>query len=177
MYKAEKWLEIGKIVAAQGLQGQLRVNPSSDFPERFTKAGERWLRAPNGTPPKVIKLLSGRRIPGKSLYVVQFEGINNRNEAESLVGQILLVPSSSRPQLCENEFHILDLIGLQVRLNEKEKCLGVVTGLESAGNDLLEVELLEGKKILIPFVKEIVPEVHLSQGWIKLSPPKGLLDL
>ncbi len=177
MSQTENWLTIGKIVAAQGLQGQIRVNPSTDFPERFTKAGKRWISTMKGSPPKVIELISGRLIPGKSLYVVKLAGINNRDQAESLIGKSLLVPTGNRPKLAPNEFHFLDLIGLKVCLNKHEASIGEVKGLESAGNDLLEVELLNGKKVLIPFVKEIVPEVNLKEGWLKLTPPKGLLDL
>ena len=39
---------VGKIVGVQGLQGELRVNPASDFPERFTEPGPRWLRSRKG---------------------------------------------------------------------------------------------------------------------------------
>ncbi len=46
MEQQPELLVVGKIVAAQGLRGELRVNPLSDFPERFTQAGPRWLRAP-----------------------------------------------------------------------------------------------------------------------------------
>ena len=44
MAESEDWLIVGKLVGAQGLQGELRVNPASDFPERFTTPGSRWLR-------------------------------------------------------------------------------------------------------------------------------------
>ncbi len=177
MFKADDWLEIGKIVSAQGLKGQLRVNPSSDFPERFTKNGPRWVTTKQGSQPREVNLLCGRPVPGKSIYIIQLEGINNRNDAEDLIGQTLLVPVNSRPKLKSNEFHVLDLIGLQVHLNENDLSIGEVKGLESAGNDLLEVELKTGKKILIPLVKEIVPEININQGWLKLTPPQGLLDL
>ena len=36
MAESDDWLSVGKIVGVQGLQGELRVNPASDFPERFT---------------------------------------------------------------------------------------------------------------------------------------------
>ncbi|KGG14622.1 MULTISPECIES: ribosome maturation factor RimM [unclassified Prochlorococcus] len=170
------WLTIGKIVAPQGLNGAVRINPSSDFPERFLNPGRRWLQKENEEPTK-IELASGRQIPGKSIYVVSFKGINNREEAKSLVGKSLLINSNQRPKLKEGEFHLLDLVGLKVKLAEDGKEIGEITNLTSAGNDLLEVELLTGKKILVPFVKEIVPEIKLKEGWAIVSPPPGLLDL
>ena len=48
MAESDDWLSVGKIVGVQGLQGELRVNPASDFPERFTAPGARWLRSRKG---------------------------------------------------------------------------------------------------------------------------------
>ena len=170
------WLTIGKIVAAQGLKGEVRVNPSSDFPERFISPGERWLQEKKEEPEKV-KLTSGRQLPGQEIYIVSFLGIASRTQAGLLVGIKLLVKSSHRPTLKRGEFHLLDLIDLSVRLLKSNKEIGKVTDLIHAGNDLLEVELSTGQKILIPFVKEIVPEVNIKKKWILITPPKGLLDL
>lgn len=54
---AKDWLEIGKIVAPQGLAGEVRVYPNSDFPERFEQPGQRWLLRPGETEPQPIELL------------------------------------------------------------------------------------------------------------------------
>tara|TARA_Y100001968_G_scaffold122475_1_gene111419 strand:- start:1383 stop:1913 length:531 start_codon:yes stop_codon:yes gene_type:complete len=176
MFREEAWLEIGKIVAPQGLDGKIRINPSTDFPERFTNPGPRWLQQ-NTEDPQEIRLLSGKQLPGKSIYVISLEGITNRKSAESIVGQKLLVPIGHRPKLKKNEFHLLDLIGLEVRINSQGPSIGIVKNLTKAGNDLLEIELLEGKKVLIPFVQEIVPDVKVKEGWLRITPPPGLLNL
>ncbi len=176
MKKSAEWLKIGTLVAAQGLRGELRVNPSTDFPERFTKPGIRWLQS-NAEQPREIKLLAGRQLPGKSIYIIKIAGINDRDSAQSLIGKELLVPSVFRPKLGKNEFHFLDLLNLKVKLDPKSPSIGKVIGLQTAGNDLLEIELLEGKKVLIPFVTEIVPVVAIEEGWIHITPPPGLLDI
>ena len=119
----------------------------------------------------------GRQLPGKSLFVVRFEGVDNRSAAEALVGQELLVAGDDRPELAEGEFHLLDLVGLEARLKTDDPAMGRVTDLISGGNDLLEVTTTDGRKLLIPFVEAIVPEVHLDKGWLLLTPPKGLLEL
>ena len=177
MAESEDWLIVGKLVGAQGLQGELRVNPASDFPERFTTPGSRWLRGRKGGEPKEVQLKKGRQLPGKSLFIVRLEGIDSRDAAEALVGQELLVPASDRPELEEGEFHLLDLVGLEARLHPDEPAIGVVTDLISGGNDLLELKTSAGRTMLIPFVESIVPEVHLKKGWLLLTPPPGLLDL
>lgn len=176
MYKEIIWLTVGEIVAPHGLRGEVRVNPSSDFPERFLESGQRWLQDKDEEPQK-IELLSGRQIPGKSIYVVSFLGIDNRTAAELLVGKKVLVNSKQRPKLEEGEFHLLDLLGLKVKLQPEEREIGKIINLINAGNDLLEIELNSGKKVLVPFVKQIVPTINLKEGWAIISPPPGLFNL
>ena len=177
MAESDDWLSVGKIVGVQGLQGELRVNPASDFPERFTAPGQRWLRSRKGGELTEIQLIKGRQLPGKSLFVVRFEGIDNRSAAEALVGQEMLVSANDRPELEEGEFHLLDLMGLEARLTADGPAIGTVSDLISGGNDLLEITTTDGRKLLIPFVEAIVPEVKLEEGWLLLTPPPGLLEL
>jgi 16S rRNA processing protein RimM len=193
--QASEWLEIGKIVAAQGLKGELRVYPNSDFPERFETPGKRWLLPPGGSEPQVVELVSGRYLQGKGLYVIRLAGISDRNQAEALRDYRLMVPESDRPVLEADEFHVLDLIDLPVFDQATQTRIGVVKDVIPAGNDLLEVQLdqptgelsetsvgsqtsskSKTTTVLIPFVKEIVPVVDLEQRRIEITPPPGLLD-
>jgi 16S rRNA processing protein RimM len=175
-------LVVGRVVAAQGLGGELRVLPLSDFPQRFTLAGPRWLQDPQGRQ-RQVALLSGRQLPGRELFVVRLEGVGDRSGAEALLGCELMVKADDRPPLDPGEFHVLDLVGLEVRLMEQGQpgaVVGTVTDLIHAGNDLLEIASIDapqGPRRLIPFVEAIVPEVHLDQGWLGLTPPPGLLEL
>lgn len=204
---SEKWIEIGTIVAAQGIKGELRVNPSSDFPERFLEPGQRWLKGSNNNEPKPVELLKGYQIPGKNLYVIQLEGIEDRTEAETLRGCQLLASASNRPQLEEDEYHINDLIDLEVYNQITGENIGIVIDVFLAGNYLLEVKLHQQPQvkdvaqldiskisrkskipkkqpksqkpatILIPFVKDIVPIVDLGNRRLEITPPGGLLEL
>lgn len=203
----DDWLEIGTIVAPQGLRGELRVYPNSDFPERFEEPGQRWLKRPGETEPQPVKLLDGRYVPGKGIYVIQLEGVENRDQAEALRDCVLFVRVSDRPSLGEDEYHVMDLINLEVFNQLTGEAIGVVVDVIPAGNDLLEVELhkqpepvpekaeaappnrkskirkakrqVEKKPatILIPFVKAIAPVVDLQQGRIEITPPAGLLEI
>jgi 16S rRNA processing protein RimM len=195
------WIEIGKIVAPQGLKGELRVYPNSDFPERFLEPGKRWLLRPGKTSYEPIKLLGGRYIQGKDLYVIEIEGVKDRDDAEELQGSVLYVPQSDRPHLEEDEFYVQDLIGLEVFNQFTGELIGKVKDFLTAGNDLLEVEIVakpepteepqnvqppknkkgkekksQVKTVLIPFVKEIVPIVDIKNGRIEIAPPVGLLE-
>ncbi|NES82384.1 MAG: ribosome maturation factor RimM [Moorea sp. SIO2B7] len=203
----EEWLEIGKIVAPQGLKGELRVNASSDFPQRFEDPGQRWLQLKEITKPQPIELLGGYQIPGKNVYVVQLEGVEDRNQAEGLRGCKLLVKTSDRPELFDDEYHVSDLIDLEVYNQLTAENIGIVIDVFWAGHDLLEVKLHKqpviesapkpepskitriskkrkknSKKpkpvtVFIPFVKEIVPVVDIEANRLEIKPPPGLLEV
>jgi 16S rRNA processing protein RimM len=171
------FLEIGKIVGAVGLKGEVRIYPSTDFPERFEEPGKRWLLRPDGVTPVEIELRSGYFQPGKGLYIVQLAGITDRNAAEAMRGCVLLVRQSDRPRLDPGEFFVADLIGLAVFDQATQVQIGTVQDIFSAGNDLLEVARSGGQKpVLIPFVEAIVPVVDMQQGRIEITPPAGLID-
>ena len=172
---ADDLLMVGKVVAAQGLRGELRVLPMSDFPERFTCPGQRWLQRGKGAA-REVELLNGRQLPGKQLFVIRLAGVDTRDAAEAVVGHQLMVSAADRPQLAQGEFHLNDLVGLEVRLLDNGERVGTVTDLLHAGNDLLQVEMGD-RQLLVPFVEAIVPEVNLEAGWLGITPPPGLLEL
>ena len=43
--------------------------------------------------------------------------------------------------------------------------------------DRLAVSLRSGAAVEVPFVAALVPEVDLAGGWLRIDPPRGLLDL
>jgi 16S rRNA processing protein RimM len=135
-----EWIEIGTIVAPQGLYGEMRVYPNTDFPERFLLPGQRWMAAPGKAEPQSVELLGGRLIPAKGLYVIELEGIETREQAEALRDYRLLVADSDRPTLEEDEFLVRDLIDLNVMIQATGECIGQVINVIPAGNDLLEVK-------------------------------------
>ena len=200
-------LEVGTIVSPQGLKGELRVYPDSDFPERFTKAGTRWLQHPDTQAIVTVQLRGGRYVAGKKLYIIKLEGVEDRNKAEEFRNYKLLVDKSDRPKLDKDEYHVADLVDLEVYHQETGENIGVVVDLYSAGNDLLEIKLHEQPEInvqpardlsqvsrrskrkkykpkpdkpltiFVPFVKEIVPVVDISNRRIEISPPDGLINI
>jgi 16S rRNA processing protein RimM len=200
-----EWLEVGTIIAPQGLRGELRVYPNSDFPERFLEPGIRWLQDPDTEAIIEVELLGGRYIPQKNLYVILLEGVEDRDEAENLRGYKILVEKSDRPILEPGEYHVSDLIDLEVYHRETGENIGKVIDIFSTGHDLLEVQLhqqpiqevkpirdlsqisrkskrrqtkvktIKPVTVLIPFVEAIVPVVDLEQGRIEITPPPGLL--
>ena len=78
------------------------------------------------------------------------------------------------------EFHFLELMNMEVKTleNNELKTIGRVISLENEKNNLLVIELFKNqKKVLIPFVKEIVPVVDIKNNFLIINPPNGLLEL
>ena len=165
MINKNEWLTVGLITSCHGINGQVKVKSLSDFEERFLKPGIRWLQKENEAPSK-IELISGFKQPGKANFILKFQGINTRNHAEQLKKFKILVKAEKLPKLQKEEFHFLELVNLDVKTLENEK------------NNLLVIELFKNqKKVLIPFVKEIVPLIDIKNNFLIINPPNGLLEL
>ena len=179
MIDKNEWLVVGFITSCHGINGQVKVKSLSDFEERFLKPGIRWLQKENEQPTK-IELKSGFKQPGKETFVIKLQGINNRDHAEQLKKYKILVKTNKLPKLKKEEFHFLELMNLQVKTleNNQLKIIGQVINLENEKNNLLVIELFKNqKKVLVPFVKEIVTVVDIKNNFLIIDPPKGLLEL
>jgi len=179
MINKNEWLTVGLITSCHGIKGQVKVKSLSDFEERFLKPGIRWLQQENA-PPLKIELISGFKQPGKEIFIVKFQGINTRNRAEQLKKFKILVRAATLPKLKKEEFHLLELVNLEVKTFEDDelKKIGKVINLENEKNNLLVIELFQNqKKVLVPFVKEIVPLVDIKNNFLIINPPNGLLEL
>ena len=179
MIENKDWLVIGIITSSHGVAGKLNIKSLSDFKERFTKPGKRWIQK-NEEEPIPYNLISGFQKPGKDSFIIALEGIKDRNEADNLKRYKLLVKNNDIPKLKDNEFHLNQLIDLEVKLNiENElKVIGKVVDLLTENNNLIVIRLNNNNKnTLIPFVKEIVTTIDKNKKYLIIDPPKGLLDL
>uniref|UniRef100_A0A7N1A3Z8 16S rRNA processing protein RimM n=4 Tax=Kalanchoe fedtschenkoi TaxID=63787 RepID=A0A7N1A3Z8_KALFE len=193
------FVEIGYISSVHGLQGEVRVKSMTDFQElRFSRPGKRWLRQNFGGKETVrqVELLGGRGQPGQKSWILSFSGVDSVEEAKLLIGSSLLVREEDRPELEDGEFYTRDLIGMKVFLKETGDLVGTVVNVfDNAASDLLQVMLntsvgaedmtdegvfnagSSGPLVWIPFVEAIVPDVDLDERVMKITPPKGLLEL
>ena len=175
----DKWLTVGLITSCHGINGLVKVKSLSDFEERFLKPGMRWLQKEN-EPPSKIELISGFKQPSRETFIIKIKGVNTRNHAEQLKKFKILVRTDTLPKLKKEEFHLLELLNLEVKIleNDELKTIGKVINLENERNNLLVIELFKNQKeVFIPFVKEIVPLVDIKNNFLIINPPNGLLEL
>ena len=179
MIENDDWLVVGIITSSHGVAGKLNIKSLSDFKERFTQPGKRWIQKDNEKPTP-CNLISGFQKPGKESFIISLEGVKDRNEANKLKQYKLLVRSKDIPTLKDNEFHLSQLLDLDVKLyvGSKLEIIGKVVDLITENNNLIVIRLNKtNKNVLIPFVKEIVTNIDTKSNYIIIDPPAGLLDL
>jgi 16S rRNA processing protein RimM len=165
-------LTVGRIGRAHGIRGAVVVGVRTDEPElRFAK-GSRLDTDPSGVGPLTV---AGTRWHSGEL-LVRFEGIADRGAAEELRGTWLLVDSAGIPPPEDpDEFNDTDLIGLSVRTLDGT-VVGTVDDVLHPAQDVLVIKAPDGREVMVPFVKPIVPEVDIESGVMTIDPPEGLLN-
>jgi len=104
---------------------------------------------------------------GKKGHEVAFEGISDREGAEMLRANDVLV--HERRELDDNEFWPEDLIGLSVRPGGGE----VIAVAHGSAQDRLVIER-DDDRFEVPFVQALVPIVDLEQGYVEIREIDGL---
>ena len=169
-------MRVARLVKAHGLKGGLKLEVYTDDPElRFTPGNEFTLQVPQDSPwfGKKITLTSVREV--NSSPVAFFEGVEVRTAAESLVKAILWVEHdpSTRPTESDAWFDH-ELVGL--RVVREGVTVGNVARVEHfPAQDLLVVATADSE-VLLPFVKDFVPEVNIEAGVVEITPPGGLFE-
>ena len=111
-------VEVGRLGAAHGVRGWLRVTSFTDPPQRLFE-WKRWRLESGGE----VTLLEARA-QGDG-WIARLEGIEERNAASRLTGQVLLVDREELPATTGREHYRADLVGFEVK-NVEGALLGVV---------------------------------------------------
>ncbi|MGH8999424.1 MAG: ribosome maturation factor RimM [Acidimicrobiia bacterium] len=164
-------LEVGRIVRAHGIRGEVIVEAVSNRPERFApgsvlRAGDRELVVERAS-------LHGGPAPAgrareRGRWIVAFGGVATRNDAEALRSQVLCGPPEEDGD--DGELWVHELVGTSV-LDTAGTALGRVVAVEAnPASDLLVLD--GGGLVPLVFVVEAPPG-----GPIVVDPPAGLFDL
>ncbi len=111
----------------------------------------------------------------KGVYLVEIDGINDRNAAEALRGQKLYINEDNIAPPADGEYLQKDLIGCDVF--EKDIQIGTVIGMDNFGaGDLLDIKPLSGESFYLPFKDEFVGDIDISKKTIHVNIPDGLRE-
>jgi 16S rRNA processing protein RimM len=141
--RGERRIALAAVAGAHGVKGEVRLKLFSDSVESLSRHEKLHVGGAE-------RRLLGIRPSGKAA-VARFEGIVDRSAAEALRGSLVEVDRSALLPLEEGEYYHADLIGVPCEDRDGTP-VGTVLAVENYGaGDLLEIELGDGKRSLIPF--------------------------
>lgn len=157
----------GRILSSQGTNGELKVEPWTDFPERFAPGkrlyvGERCLA------------IEGIR-EHKGRLILKLETVNTRQEAQALQGKLLEIRRCELPPLPEGDYYWFQIIGLEVWTTTGELVGEIVDIIRTPSNDVYAVRGA-GREVLIPAIEDVIQDVDVAGGRIVVEAIEGLLN-
>ncbi len=159
------FLAAGLLRRTHGLTGEMVMTILTDFPRRLLKGKVVYL----GEKHEETRI-AGVRMQNKDMLIT-FEGYDSVEAANRLRNKTLYIKADSLPELPEGEYYHHQLIGLEVA-DEKDNLLGqLVEILETGANDVYVVKSKEGSEVLLPAVEDVILEVDLAAGRMRVKPP------
>ena len=145
-------LKIGIIVKAQGIKGQVKVQPLTDDISRFSKLKETIIDG------KTYRVLNA--VIGGGMVFLTLSGITDRNTAETFRGKFLYVTRENAVPLEEGRYFIADIIGCDLITDQDQK-VGKIIDVTPNRTDVITVQKLDGKIMRFPFLKDLVINVDI----------------
>ena len=159
---------VGRIRAAWGLRGDVSVEVLSDAPGRFAAGGMLLLRG------KPVRIERSR--PGKRGLLVKLDAVSDRTQAEALRGQELTVLPEQIEPLPDGVYYHFQILGMRVSDAVSSAPLGVVSEIiTTGGNDVYVVHEQGRRDILIPALPDVVLDVDVDAGVMRVDLPDGLV--
>ncbi len=166
-----RYLAIGRIVRAHGIQGEVSVAVLTDFPERFDTT--EWVYIGNEFDADAYRLEKCRW--HKKNVLLTLSGVTDRVEAEQLTGQMVQIPVEDAQILPEGSYYLYQLIGLQVVTVSGEKLGAIADIIETGANDVYVVRNNSREDVLLPAIPDVVKGVDLERGLVTVELIDGLI--
>lgn len=166
----KRYLEIGKIVATQGIRGEVRCQYYSDTPEVLCEFDDLYLDK-GKTPIHVL-----RAYPHKNVVVMKIEGIDLIEQAQPLIGKLLYMDREDA-ELEDGLYFIQDIIGLTVKDADTGKVYGKITDVyQNGAADVYSMKQPDGSELMFPCIDEVVIKTDISAGEMLIRPLPGLFE-
>jgi 16S rRNA processing protein RimM len=107
--------------------------------------------------------------------LVKLASTPDRNAAELLRDQYLMISEEDAMPLAEHENYVHDLLGIEVVAESGERLGTLKAVLFTAANDVYVITGLRGE-VLLPALRSVILEVNLGDRRMVVRVPEGLLD-
>jgi 16S rRNA processing protein RimM len=163
------WLQVGVVAGAMGVHGEVKVDLTTDFPDRFTDLETIYV-GPGRRPMRVRRARRHHR-----RVILALEAVEDRDAAAALQGLPLFVPRAEAVPLPSGHYYHDQILGLQVETSLGEPLGHIVEILVTGSNDVYVVQGERGE-VLIPALKDVVRSIDLAAGRMVVEPVEGLLS-
>lgn len=166
-----KLISIGKILNFHGIKGEIKMGYSAGK-ESLIKSLKNIYVYINDE--KVCYDVQSVRFH-KNFAIIKFRQINSIDDVMLIKGLLVHVPEELlKANLKKDEFLIKDLINAKV-FDTNGNEIGVISDVgENKASNILEIQKSNGLKFMVPFVKELVPEVDLNNNKIIINMIEGM---
>ena len=169
-----KYLVIGQITKPHGVRGELRVDVTTDLPERYHQLETVLIAKNERQTPQEMVVDSVRFHQEKAL--IKFVGYNYRDQVEGFRKWLVLIPTEEAIPLEDGEFFYYQLIGMEMVTDEGEPVGVVKEIIQTGANDVFVVSHREKGELLIPDTEEVVTNVDADLRTITIHIIPGLLE-
>lgn len=157
-------IEIGRVSKAHGIRGEVVVVTHDAESDVLSDADTIWV---GGVARKIVEARGTHRG-----WLVAFEGVATRNDAELLRGQLVEVDREALA-LEEDDVLLSDLVGCKV-VKLDGAPWGTIAAIDGGGmQDLLVIHDGEVERLL-PLVDAFVINIDVAAGVVTVDPPDGL---
>jgi 16S rRNA processing protein RimM len=165
-------LPIGRVVKPHGVKGRMKVEYFGEDLRGFVSYREIFIEDEKGRP-EPYEVLEASPQPPR--LILRLKGIEKIEQAQPLIGKMILVEKEALPGLEEGEYYWADLLGMKVETREGKR-IGKVTEIFSTGAH--DVYVVEGKRgeISLPAIGEVILGIDLGNRVIKVARMEGLWE-
>ena len=165
-------VRVGRLGRAHGVRGEIGLDRVELTAEELAAVSDFVWEGPAGAR-RELRLVTARPAGGRVL--IQFENVDDRDQASALAGGALLADRSRLPDPGPGELYVFQLMGLRV-VDVGGRELGVIEDVLRTGANPVYV-VRGAREILIPAIEPVVRNVDLESGVVTVDLPPGLEDL
>lgn len=168
------FLVLGRVLRPHGIRGELRLQITTAYPERIVPGKIVFVGPDPEDADSARQFTVARARRHQKFLILQFETINDRDAADLLRQQYVMLKPEDAVPLEEGEYYLYQLIGVNVYTDEDEH-LGTITEvIETGANDVYVVRGPRGE-VLLPAIDECVLELDLDANKMIVHLMDGLL--
>ena len=171
--RKEDCFYLGKIAKKFSFKGEVLIYLDTDEPELYENMESVFVEFNKNLVPFFIENSS---IHKNDFLRVQFEDVDNEEEADKLLGAAVYLPLSLLPKLEGNKFYFHEVIGFEI----EDLRIGVFGKIQSINDSTAQplFEVLNGDvEILVPMIDHFLVKIDRENKKVIMNLPEGLVEM